>query len=111
MPEKCLPSQMTGFNAYFSLLKEKADIPYQRVIDYVHNFGIYRKTLSLICSLCFCVIVIVMVCSDPESGTDHSVKEVSAYIICCRLHTWGFQGKCHRLFSVLFCVYLQIIYM
>ena len=22
-----------------------------------------------------------MVCSDPESGTDHSLKEVSAYII------------------------------
>ena len=24
-------------------------------------------------------------------------------------NTWGLQGKCHKLFSVLFCVYLQII--
>ena len=38
---------------------------------------------------------------DPESGTDHSLKEVSAYIIWYRVHTLGLQGKCHWLFSVL----------
>ena len=51
-----------------------------------------------------------MVCGDPESGTDHSLKQVSAYIIWYRVHTWGLQGKCHKLFSVLFCVHLQIIH-
>ena len=30
MTENCLPSQMTGFNAYFSLLQ--VDIPYQKII-------------------------------------------------------------------------------
>ena len=52
--------------------------------------------------------LMIMVCGDPASGTDHSLKEVSAYIIWYRVHTWGLQGKCHRLFSVLFCIYLQI---
>ena len=50
-----------------------------------------------------------MVCGDPESGTDHSLKEVSAYIIWYRMHTWGLQGKYHKLFSVLFCIYFQTI--
>ena len=35
-----------------SLLKVKVDIPYQKVIDYVNHFSRYRKTESLICSLC-----------------------------------------------------------
>ena len=38
-------------------------------------------------------------------------KEVSAYISWYRVHTWGLQGKCHKLFSVNFCVNLQILYM
>ena len=42
-----------------------------------------------------------MVCGDPESSTDYSLKEVSAYIIWYRLHTWGFQ--------VIFCALLCII--
>ena len=50
-----------------------------------------------------------MVCGDPESGTDYSLLEVSAYIIWYRIHTLGLQGKCHKLFSVLFYVHLQII--
>ena len=49
-----LPSQMTGFNAYFSLLK--VDIAYQKVIVYANHFGLNRKTVFLICSLCMCVI-------------------------------------------------------
>ena len=52
MTENCLPSQMTGFITYFSLLKVKVDIPFQKVIVYVDHFSIYRKTVSLICSLC-----------------------------------------------------------
>ena len=52
-----------------------------------------------------------MVCGDPESGTDHSLKEVSAYIVWYRMHTWVLQGKHHKLCSVLFCVYLHMIYM
>ena len=65
---------MTGFNTYFSLSKVNVDIPYQKVIDYVNNFSHYRKTVSLICSLCLCVMIIPldtkdMVCGDPESGT------------------------------------------
>ena len=39
-----------------------------------------------------------MVCGDPESGTDHSIKEVSAYIIRYRVHIWSLGGKCHKLF-------------
>ena len=39
-------------NTYFSLLKEKVDIPYQKVIDYVNHFSYYRKTVCLICSQC-----------------------------------------------------------
>ena len=35
-------------------------------------------------------------CSDPESGTDHSLKEVSAYIIWYSVHTWDLQGSCHK---------------
>ena len=50
-----------------------------------------------------------MVCSDPESGTDHSLKEVSAYIIWYRVHTWGLQGKCHKFFCVLLCVFTNTI--
>ena len=118
---------MTDFNAYFPLLKVKVDIPNQKVIGYVIHFGLYRKTLSLIGSLCLCVMVIPLkatgstplsyiVGGDPESGIDHSLKEVSAYIIWYRVHTLDLQGKCHRLFSVLLFtnnihVYLQIIYM
>ena len=49
---------MTGFNTCFSLLKVKVDIPYLKVIDYVNHFSHYRKTVSLICSLCLCVMVI-----------------------------------------------------
>ena len=30
-----------------------------------------------------------MVYGDPESGTDYSLKEVNAYIIWYRVHTWG----------------------
>ena len=45
-----------------------------------------------------------MVCGDPKSGTGHSLKEVSAYISWYRVHTWGLQGKCHKLCSVNFCV-------
>ena len=52
-----------------------------------------------------------MVCDDPESGTDHSLQEVSAYSIWYRVHTWALQGKCHKILSVLFCVYFQIVYM
>ena len=53
--DRCLPSQMTGLNAFFSLLK--VDIPYQKMIVYIYNhFGLYRKTVSLICSLCLCVM-------------------------------------------------------
>ena len=40
------------------ILKVKVDIPYQKVMDYVNHFGLYRKTVSLICSMCLCVIVI-----------------------------------------------------
>ena len=40
-----------------------------------------------------------MVCGDPESGTDHSLKEVSAYIRWYRVHTWGLQGKFQKLRS------------
>ena len=49
MTESCLPSQMTGFNTYFSLLKVKVDIPYQKVIDHVNHVGLYRKTVPLMC--------------------------------------------------------------
>ena len=45
--QKLPPSQMTGFNAYFSLLKVKIDIPYQKVIVYVNHFGLYKKKLYL----------------------------------------------------------------
>ena len=38
--------------------------------DYINNFSHYRKTVSLICSLCLCVMV-------------------SAYIIWYRVHTWA----------------------
>ena len=102
-------------NAYFSLLK--VDVPY--LIVYVNHFGLSGKTVSLICGLCLCAMGILyicstplpyMVCSDPEIGTDHSLKEVSAYIIWNRVHTWGLQGKCHESFSEHFCLYLQIIY-
>ena len=80
---------MAGFNALFSLLKAKIDIPNQKVIVYVNDFGLDRKTVSLICSLCLSVIGIplymqhtlpYMVCGDPESGPDHSLKEVSTCI-------------------------------
>ena len=37
---------------------------------------------------------------------NHSVKEVSAYIIWYRVHTWGLQGKCHKfLFCALLCTF------
>ena len=55
MIESCLPSQMTGFDTYFLLLKVKVDTPYQKVIDCDYYF---RKAVSLICSLCLCVMVI-----------------------------------------------------
>ena len=51
-----------------------------------------------------------MVCGDPESGTDHSLKEVNAYIILYRVHNWGLQGKCHKFFSVLLCVFTNNIH-
>ena len=50
--------QITGFNAYFSLLKVKVDIAYQDIIVYVNHFGLYRTSVSLIGSLCLCVMVI-----------------------------------------------------
>ena len=31
--------------------------------------------------------VIIMVCADPESGTDHSLKEVSACLIWHKVNT------------------------
>ena len=78
-------------------------------IVYVNHFSLNRETVSLICSMRLCVMVIplyrqhpppppYMVCGDPESGTDQSLKEVSAYIIWYRVHTWGLQGKCHKFF-------------
>ena len=93
MTENCPSSQMTGFkfNAYSH---------YQNVIVYVNNFGLYRKTVSLIliCSVSVCTSPYTditplpyMVWGYPES--DRSLKEVSAYIIWHRVHTWGF--RCH----------------
>ena len=47
-----------------SLLKVKVDIPYQKVI--VNHFSCYRKTESLICSLCLfqclCIMFIIILC-------------------------------------------------
>ena len=52
-----------------------------------------------------------MFCGYPVSGTDHSLKEVSANCIWYKLvHTWGFQVICHKLLPVLFLIYLQLIY-
>ena len=51
MTKNCLTSQMTGFDTYFSFLRVKVDIPYQKVIVYVYHLTTYRKTVSLICSL------------------------------------------------------------
>ena len=42
---------------------------------------------------------------------NQGLKEVSAYIIWYRVHTWGLQGKGNKLFSVHFHVYLQRVYM
>ena len=56
MTESCLPPQMTGYNTYFSLLKVKVDKPYQTVNVYAKHFSHYRKTVSLIGSLCVMVI-------------------------------------------------------
>ena len=80
---------------------------------------VFIKGLSLICSLCLCVMVTPlytgrtplphMVCADPESGTDHSLKEVSAYIIWYRVHTWGLQGK-QVIFCALLCIFTNNIH-
>ena len=51
-----------------------------------------------------------MVCGDPESGTDRFLREVSAYIIWYRVHKLGLQDKWHKLFSVLFFVYIIYMY-
>ena len=130
------------FAQCFSLLKVNDDTPYQKVIVYVNQFSLYGKAVSLICSLCLCVMISpytsstplpYMVCRNPDSGTEHSLKEVSAYIIWYGVHTCRPQevhtgqghhyatgnevrnrlahiDKCHKFFSVHFCVYLQIIY-
>ena len=52
-----------------------------------------------------------MVCSDPESGTDHSIKEVSAYII---FGTW-YKHEVSRVnatsyFFALLCIFTNNIY-
>ena len=47
-----------------------------------------------------------MVCSDPKTDTDHSLKEVSAYIIWYRGHTKGLQSKCYKVFFYAFlCIF------
>ena len=51
-----------------------------------------------------------MVCGDPDSGTDHSLKEVNAYIIWYRVHTWGLQGKCHIILCALLCIFTNNIH-
>ena len=61
--------------------------------------SVFIENVSLICSLCLCVIVIPL-------NWQHTPALYGG------VHTWGLQGKCHKLFSVLFCIsYLQIIYM
>ena len=48
-----------------------------------------------------------MMCRDPESGTDHSLKEISVCLIWHRVDTaLGIQGSCHKdvyaIFDLLF---------
>ena len=93
---------MTGFNTYLSLLKLKVDISHHKVIVCVNHFGLYRKNVSLICSLCVMVTpppppLPYFECGDPESGTDPSQKEVSACISWYRLHT-------HRVNATSYCL-------
>ena len=46
-----------------------------------------------------------MVCGDLESGTDHSLKDFSAYIIWYRVHTWGLQWYLPQdIFYALLCI-------
>ena len=55
---------MTGLDyTYFSLLKKKVDIPYNKVIDYVNLFSHYSKIVCIICSkdLVFVVVVVAVV--------------------------------------------------
>ena len=54
--QKVKVTSWENFNAYFSL-KVKVDIPYQKVFVDVHHFGLNRKTVYLISSLCLCVMV------------------------------------------------------
>ena len=119
MTTHCLTSQMTGFDAYFLLLRVNVILPCQKVIVYVYHLTIYRITVSLICSMCVMFIPYtgstplpyIMVCGDPESGTDHSLKEVSGYSIWYRVHTWGRLGKCHNsFFCTLLCLFTSDIH-
>ena len=42
---------------------------------------------------------------------NQALKEVSAYIIWHRVHTWGLQGKCHKLsFFTLLCTFTNNIH-
>ena len=55
--------------------------------------------------------LLYMVCSDPESGTDHSIKEVSAYII---FGTW-YKHEASRVnatsyFFALLCIFTNNIH-
>ena len=43
-----------------------------------------------------------MMCDDPKSGTDHSLKEVSAYLI------WVTQGSCHTDGYAIFDLHLDV---
>ena len=115
MTKNRLLSQMTRFNAYLSLLIITVDIPYQQVIVYVCSsfWSLWKNCILLSVPMCNghppSYTNHHVVCHIPESGSEHSLKKVSNNIVWYRLHTWGLQGKCHKLFSVLFCVYLQII--
>ena len=53
-----------------------------------------------------------MVRGDPESGTDHSLKDVSAYIIWYRVHTWASRVKLmpQAIFCALLCIFTNDIH-
>ena len=54
MTENCLPSQMTCFNANFSLFKVKVEIPYQKIIVDVNHFSLIKKCIFDMKSVSVC---------------------------------------------------------